>query len=142
MKTNEFKEKHKYALFKILTTYHKKYLENGSKLKLPETTIARTQEYLENNCILAKWFQNEYEKDREDSDSSNIKIIDLLDHFRNSETFENLSKQDRNKYGRNTFTEYIKTSLFFKKYYVERYNNIRNLIKGWHLKNNNEEIDM
>ena len=142
MKTNEFKEKHKYALFKILTTYHKKYLENGSKLKLPETTISRTQQYLETNCVLTSWFQNQYEQDLPDSNPTNLKLIDVLEHFKNSEIFENLSKQDRNKYGRNTFTEYIKTSLFFKKYYVERYNNIRNLIKGWHLKNNNEEIDM
>jgi hypothetical protein len=134
LKTNEFKEQHKYALFKILTTYHKKYLENGSKLKLPETTIARTQQYLESNSILTNWFQNEYEQDLPDSNPTNIKIIDLLDHFKNSETFENLSKQDKNKYGRNTFIEYIRNNLFFKKYYHERHDRLKNIIKGWHLK--------
>ena len=143
LKTSEFKGAHKYALFKILTTYHKKYLENGSKLKLPETTIARTQEYLENNCILTKWFQNEYEQDLPNSNINYVKVVDLLDYFRNSETFENLSKQNKTKYGRNTFTEYIKNSLFFKRFYIERYNNSRNLIKGWHLQNDiEEEIDM
>ena len=89
---------------------------------------------------IIKWFKTEYEQDLPNNNPSNIKIIELLDHLKNSETFENFSKQDKNKYGRNTFIDYIRNNLFFKKYFHERHNGLRNIIRGWHLKT--EELNM
>lgn len=42
-----------------------------------------------------------------------------------------LSKHEKLKYNKSYFNNYIETNPFFKKYYVERLNNIRNIIQQW-----------
>ena len=60
-----------------------------------------------------------------------IKIKDIYNEFATSSYFCNLTKAEKKKYNKTFFTEYVQTNIFFRKYYVERKNNIRNLISQW-----------
>jgi phage/plasmid-associated DNA primase len=136
-KTKEFQEQHKFALFKILTEYHYKYyFENNSVLKMPNSIVTRTNKYLENSCDLVSWFQFEYRQDEDVTPSSYIKISDIYQHFITSESYISLSKSEKQKYQKLKFFEFIKTNIFFKKYYIDRYNDIRNLLVGWYRQDN------
>lgn len=67
-KTKEFKETHKFALFTILTKYHKYfYHEQNSILQISYSIKIRTNLYLESSCDLVAWFQFEY-RQNESSD--------------------------------------------------------------------------
>ena len=55
------------------------------------------------------------------------------------EDFYNLSKNDKKKYNRPYFIEYMETNIFFKKFYADRHKNIRIVLKGWKKK---EECDV
>jgi hypothetical protein len=52
----------------------------------------------------------------------------------------NLSKTDKNKYNKKYFIEYFESNIFFNKYYSERYDNFRNVIRFWRIKTE-QEID-
>ena len=62
-------------------------------------------------------------------------IADIYKDFKGSEFYANLSKNDRAKYTKKYIIEYIENNIFFRKYYAERYNNFRNIVKGWRNKN-------
>jgi len=127
-KTKEFREQHKYALFKILTNYHKKLTrECHNNFVIPQSVAKRTQEYLEQSCDVVGWFKEFY---TEEADSY-IKIGDIYNEFRKSEFYINLNKTNKEKYTKHKFFDYMKTNIFFKRYYVDRYQDIRYYIKNW-----------
>jgi hypothetical protein len=128
-KTIEFQQKHKYALIKILLEEHKKYKKRNFVIDLPKSIKERTQNYLDLSCTIVKWFKETYEctKDKKDV----IKLKDLYSDFTESQYFYTLTKQERQKYNKSYITNYVETNPFFKKYYVERLNNIRSIIQQW-----------
>jgi len=128
-KTFEFQQSHKYALIKILMEQHKKYKKNGYVLKLPESISNRTMLYLEMSCNIVQWFKDHYQY-TEDKNCT-IKVKDLYDNFVNSEYFSNLSKADKRKYNKSFFIDYVRTNIFFRKYYCERTSNMKNFIRHW-----------
>jgi phage/plasmid-associated DNA primase len=131
-KTVQFQEKHRYALFKILSEHHRIfYHENGSNLKMPESIMRRTDQYLENSSDVVSWFQFEYKQNEPLEDISFLPIAQIHNDFKNSDTYCHLSKSEKDKYTKVKFFDFIKTNIFFKKYYVERYGQTRHLIKGW-----------
>jgi phage/plasmid-associated DNA primase len=140
-KTKEFQNKHKYALFKILIEEHKKYYKhNNNALTPPKSIVDRTQLYLEMSCNLVQWFKDNYEETYNNKDICKIK--DLYDEFYKSTFFYNLSKTEQKKYNKTYFTEYMKENIFFRKYYVDRYNNYRTVLRGWKKKNiDDSDID-
>jgi phage/plasmid-associated DNA primase len=136
-KTQEFQQKHKYALLYILIEEHKKLKKNNYKLVMPKTINDRTQTYLELSCNIVQWFKDTYEFT---DDSKKIsKIKDVYDKFTQSDYFSNLSKADKRKYSKSYFTDYIQNNIFFKKYYVERTATVKNFIKNWIIKIGNDE---
>jgi phage/plasmid-associated DNA primase len=129
-KTREFQEKHKYALLKILMQEHSKYYKlNKSQFKLPQSIIDRSRQYLEMSCNIVEWFKDNY--DETNDLTQYISIKDVYDLFKASEFYCNLSKSDKTKYTKKYISEYISSNIFFRRYYAERYNNIRSVIKGW-----------
>lgn len=134
-KTEEFQQKHKYALIKILINEHKKYIDNGSIITLPESIKERTKTYLELSCNILQWFKDNYEETEE---KNIIKIKDIYELFCGSEYFFNLSKFERRKYNKNYFVNYFETNIFLRKYYKERHNNTRNVILCWKKKEEEE----
>lgn len=128
-KTKDFQHKHKFALIRILLDEHKKYRVNNRCLHIPKNTSDRTQSYLEMSCNIVQWFKENYEYT---GNTDNVqKVKDIFEHFSNSNYYANLSKLEKRKYNKSYFSEYFETNIFFRKYYHERSNNIRNIIKGW-----------
>jgi hypothetical protein len=132
-KTKEFREQHKFALFTILTKYHKQfYHEQNSILQISDSIKIRTNLYLERSCDLVAWFQFEYRQDEiNDKEISYLRISELHEDFIKSDTYQFINKKEHINYTRNRFFDKIKNNIFFKKYYVERYNGMRHLLKGW-----------
>lgn len=129
-KTREFQEKHKYALLKILMQEHYKYYKvNKSTFNLPQSIINRSRQYLEMSCNIVEWFKDNYEETSDLTQYTAIK--DIYDLFKTSDFYSNLSKADRAKYTKKYINDYISTNIFFRRYYAERYNNIRSVVKGW-----------
>jgi phage/plasmid-associated DNA primase len=141
-KTAEFKEKYKFALLKILMNEYKKYKNNDYKLTIPKLIQERTRMYLELSNNIVQWFKDNYKITKIQTDYCKIK--DLYDDFTKSNYFVNLSKNDKRKYNKSYFSEYITTNDFFKKYYHARFyskqtGEIYSIINEW--KKINEEID-
>ena len=116
-------------MIKILLNEHKKYKKNNYCLDVPKTVTERTQTYLEMSCNIVQWFKDNYKYTGNNTDISKIK--DVYEEFSQSSYFFNLSKMEKRKYNKTFFTNYIQENIFFRKYYVERHNNIRNNIKEW-----------
>ena len=127
-KTAEFQEKHKYALIQILIEEHKKFINNGSVFILPKTIVDRTNLYLELSCNILQWFKTNFQ---ETKDKNILKIKDIYETFCLSDYYNNLSKFERRKYNKNYFIEYFETNIFLRKFYKNRFDNIRNIILYW-----------
>ena len=127
-KTKDFQNQHKYALFKILIGEHNKfYKQYSSILNMPKSIIDRTNNYLELSCDIVQWFKENYEE----STNEYIKIQDIYDTLKQSQYFIDMTKIEKAKYTRTYFFEYITCNIFFRKYYNERYQNIRHVLKNW-----------
>jgi len=134
-KTKEFQEQHKFALIKILMDTYKKYKHMSGELILPASVIERGTRYLELSCNIVQWFRDNYE---ETGNTEFVCVKDAYDLFIGSDFMNSLSRQERAKYTKKYFVEYIQNNIFFRKYYADRYNAIRTVIKGWRLKTNTE----
>ncbi len=138
-KSNEFQHKYKYALIKILIEEHKKYKKNNFIINLPKSISERTQNYLDLSYSIVKWFKETYEYTKNTKD--HIKIKDLYMDFTQSIYFSSLTKNEKTKYNKKYFSNYIETNTFFKKYYVERLDNIRSIVQQWkRIEDENDEI--
>ena len=127
-KSNTFQNEHKCALLKILFEKYKKYKENDYKFIIPEAIKQRTQLYLELSCNILGWFKDNY--DKTDNKTDIIKLKDLFSDFKESDYYDNLTKNDKRKYNYSFFDNYFSTNIFFKKYYfIGDNNHIPNHIK-------------
>jgi len=134
-KTKEFQEQHKFALIKILMNTYEKYKHMAGELILPPSVIERGARYLELSCNIVQWFRDNYE---ETGTTEFVSVKNAYELFTGSDFMNSLSRQERAKYTKKYFVEYIQNNIFFRKYYADRYNAIRTVIKGWRLKTNNE----
>ena len=134
-KTKEFQEKHKFALLKILMTTYQKYKHTNGSLILPPSIIDRSTRYLELSCNIVQWFRDNYE---EAQSTEYVSVKDAYELFISSDFMSGLARTERAKYTRKYFVEYIQNNIFFRKYYADRYNTIRTVIKGWKQKQNIE----
>jgi hypothetical protein len=130
-KTEEFKQKHKFAFMKILLEEHIKYSKNNNKILLPKSVENRRNLYLKLPQIIMQWFIDNYEK----TENKNfIKIKEIYKLFNKSENFSNLSNFDKKKCNTNYFEIFFKTNEILKKNYKIRYNNVRGVILQWNIK--------
>ncbi len=136
-KSAEFQEKYKFALIKILLEQYKIFKKNNYVLNPPKSIKERTQLYLEMSCNIVQWFKDNYNLTNNKTDF--IQVKDIYADFVLSDYYVNLSRSERRKYNKTYFLEYFQTNIFFRKYFVERYNNIRSLLKEWKKKENDIE---
>ena len=134
-KTKSFQQKHKFALLKILMNTYQKNKHTNGILVLPPSVIERSARYLELSCNIVQWFRDNYE---EGTSSEYVSIKDAYELFIGSDFISGLSRQERVKYTRKYFVEYIQNNIFFRKYYADRFNDVRTVIKGWKQKQNTE----
>lgn len=135
-KTIEFQDKHKFALLKILFEQYEIYKNNNYTFNIPQSIKDRTQLYLEMSCNIVQWFKDNYTLTNEKDDY--IQVKDIYSKFTQSDYYLNLSRNEKRKYNKTYFLEYFQTNIFFRKYFLERYNNIRSVIKSWKEKINDE----
>lgn len=134
-KTKTFQQKHKFALLKILMNTYQNNKHTNGILVLPPSVIERSARYLELSCNIVQWFRDNYE---EATASEYVSVKDAYELFISSDFISGLARTERVKYTRKYFVEYIQSNIFFRKYYADRYNTIRTVIKGWKLKLNIE----
>lgn len=135
-KTKEFQKKYKFALLKILFTSYKEYRENNYNFIIPQTIKERTKTYLELSCNILDWFKEKFLKTKKKEDY--VQVKDIYNEFLNSIYYVNLSRNERKKYNKSYFQNFFSTNLFFRNDFAERYNNIRNVVKGWKVKDEEE----
>ena len=128
-KTTEFQDKYKYALFKIIIDRHKIYYnQNHSVIKLAPSIVSRTQSYLESCCDIVGWFKDTYTEDN----TKYSTMGDIYENFKTSQIYLEMSRNKKENYSKIKFFELLRTNIFFKRYYLERYNGYYSIIKGWH----------
>jgi phage/plasmid-associated DNA primase len=128
-KTNEFKNKYKQALFRLIAK-HK--FENI----LPQQIIKRNLEYMQNSDIIFEFIDELAVKTDNKKDS--IKMCLLYDAFKESQFYENLTKIEKKNYTYKQFNLQISSNLFFKKYVNTDKSNV--MILSYHQLKNNENI--
>lgn len=102
-KTEYFQNKHKYALLKILMNAYKRYKNEDSTLKMPESIKKRTEQYLEMSCNLLQWFKDNYEL----SENDTISFKNMYDLFKQSDFYVNADRNEKRKFTKNKFYEYF-----------------------------------
>jgi len=107
-KTTEFQKNHKIALFKYLLD------EAPKEIYIPDVVKECSKEYVCDSDEFLVWFNENYEKGEE---TDIIKLKDLYDNFKSSETYNNLSKEMKRKYNKKKMIDNISSNIVLKKYY-------------------------
>ena len=133
-KSDEFKKKYKFALFKLLTTYISNFHTKHKKcvcdyFPTPDSIVARSKEYIKSSDEIREWFDTVYET-VDVKDKSKKEIIeeglyvtmkDVFKEFQISDYYSNLSKADKRTKNYKYFNEYASSNINFKVYYYNRY---------------------
>jgi len=107
--TEEFKNKHRCALFKYL-------IENAeTKIYNPECVQNDTKKYMEDNDNVYNWVLESYEMTTNKEDV--VKIKDMYEEYKKSDEYQNAYKKDRKTL--KTFSVEIMTHKRLKSKYVE-----------------------
>lgn len=132
--TEEFKEKYKYALIKIILDAYKQYEKQHFNFILPESVKKNTTEYLEMSCQILEWMNDIYDKTNNKADVIELKI--LFDEFKNSDYYFHLSKSDQRKYNYHYFINYFEENhpKYYRKEMRTDNKHYGNIILGWKLK--------
>ena len=128
-KTDDFRKKYRFALLKILMNTYKEYKKDNYIFSVPKSINQRTTQYLEMSCNIIQWFKENYKHTGEKTDI--CKMRDLYDDFSASNYFVNLTKNEKRKYNKSYFCEYVSGNSFLGKYYKITFNNIKNCLVGW-----------
>ena len=115
--TDEFRDKYKYALFKIVMSYYK----NGLDIEtiIPDSIKRRTAEYMESNDELLQWIKEDYDYTGNDADI--IRLTDLYNDYKRSDAYRNLSRDEKRKKSKNKFKDCLFSIKTIKKCYTDRY---------------------
>lgn len=120
------------SFFDYIVKYAEKTLYISKEVK------SQTREYLLDNDDMFSWFNTAYVKTE---DESILSVKDILKEYKLSDFYYNLSKNDKRKNNEKNFKDKIMTNIELKKYYKDRYKNLRSVIIGWKLKPPEISID-
>lgn len=120
-KEDTWKEKHRYALFHILTGYYQLWLKSNKNIDnfIPKSVRERTQEYLKNSNELFSWFDENYEK-VDEKELELVKISDVYRYFTHSELYLNFTKKEKRSLNLKEFTKQLTGNIFLSKHYKDR----------------------
>ncbi len=141
-KNNEFKLKHRNAIFKILLEYWKNYLKENENINkfIPKSIEERTTKYLQTNDEIYEWFITKYRKIENNTKIIQVSEVYLL--FLQSDIYFNYSKKEKRELTKSVFIDKISENVYLRKDYkeverrkeiVEQYNvlKIRNILIGY-----------
>ena len=140
-KSQEFKDKGKFALFRYLINWIKKYEEEHEKSVCEafadcEEVKERTSKYIETCDEKYEWFITGYEKG-EDKDF--VLVKEVYERFKISEIWENMTKKEKRKNTYKVFCDYLQQSVNFKIYYKDRHKEHRRVLLTFKEKENKEK---
>ena len=118
-KTAEFRDTYKCALFVILIEYMKEYMEQKENIDyfICESVKKRTNAYLEGCDEILSFFHEHYER----GDAQDVVCVkDIMELFRESDIYINMSKAEKRNMNAKKFKEEISKNMILKKYYKER----------------------
>jgi phage/plasmid-associated DNA primase len=126
----DFQNIHRCALFDYLVQHGEKDLYVAKCVK------DRTRDYLLDNDELFSWFIENYEKETDEI----LKVKDILQEYKSSELYSNMSKAQKRLCNDKNFRQMIETNIELRKYFVDRKkidgNTHRSILIGWTKKKN------
>lgn len=120
-KEEKFRNKHKFALLKILFEHNKNHYTK--ELKIPDKIKKRTMEYMESSVEIFEWFMETFEKTNEEIYVTFQEINDVL---KNSEFYNNLSKFEKRKLTKEKIVTLFKENPVYKKNFADEINTHKN----------------
>lgn len=109
-KSNEFKNEFKQVFFNILIKYYKAYNKNNKQLPCSDCIDKRTREYFENSDLLNQWISEAYME----CPDKRIKLKDVFNNFKSSETYNNLDRKFKAQYNYKNFILKLKSNIFLR----------------------------
>lgn len=134
-KSIEFKEKHKYALIRILLDMYSIYVENGSKLVIPDFIKNRADDFLQNSSGIMGWFKECYEEVKDSDEIIFSELSVLYSNFQLSDFYKNMDRKEKQCFNKNKFYSFFRDNCFLKdNYRFEKMINkvkYKNIILNW-----------
>lgn len=103
-------------LHKLLKIYKDSYVENvGINFSIPEDIRKRTEQFIENQNLFQKVFNDLYVKvniipnDKEDLKNKSIKIREVWENMLSAQEYKALTYREKRQYGRDEFYKWIET---------------------------------
>lgn len=109
---DEFREKYKYALVKILFEHNKNHYKKN--LVIPESVKKRTLKYIESSVEILEWFNQTYEKIENYNINNYVKISDINIELKNSEYYNSLDKKEKRNLTREKIVKLFRENPIFK----------------------------
>ena len=135
-KSDDFKENHKFALFKILS-------ESKKNIYIPKNIKERSEKYLLNNDEFYNFLNDNYEFTENPKEF--IKVSDMFTEYKHQESYINLSKEEKRELNKTKFISIIQTNPKTKKYFFERKKldgrNCRNILTNYRQKQYKNEFE-
>ena len=126
-KTDTFKDTYKQALFNILIKYYKKYFDNNSTFNIPDSIDKRTKQYMSDSDEIYNFINDILIKT--DNNKDCIKVKDLFNDFKISQTYVNMTKEEKRNYTYSKFCSKLESNIFLGKYLTTNKDKIKILIK-------------
>jgi phage/plasmid-associated DNA primase len=118
--TDEFRHKHKQALFEILRIKFAKYVSNGFKFSpTPSACKSKTRDYLAISDDIFEWVKETYQETAAD-DVEPLYVADMYERFKSSDCFRRMSKTEQRHYNKSNFETKVRSNLFLSKDFVDR----------------------
>jgi len=133
LKTNEFKRKYKFALFRYLMEWGKKNWTGN--IYVAERCVQASRKYINSNDELKNWLENNYIITERRSDM--MKFCDIYNDFKNYIEYDRLSVEERKRWRRKAFKE----SLDMTEYSIESDKNTQGNTLTYYFIEKREEVE-
>jgi phage/plasmid-associated DNA primase len=138
-KTKDWKESHRDAFLQILIASYKKLQMTDHELKIPAVVAKRTLNYLNQSFPILELFNDYYVKT--DNKKDILKLKDVYEKLKNTDTFYNFTKEQKRKYNLKNFYAFFETHRSFRGDYVDRYKNMTNFLRGYKIMGDDTAVD-
>ena len=139
LKTNEWKEAHRDAFLQILIEAYKSLQANNHTLYIPQNVKDRTNIYLNESLPIIEIFNEKYVKTGNNNDI--IKLKEVFNYLKTSNSYYDLPKASQRKCTYNSMCDIMKRNMVFRSAYKERHNDLRSVLLGYKLIEE-EEVDV
>lgn len=147
VKTREWKTKHRFAMFAMLSAYAIKYYENNEMIDsfIPPEIKELSREYVFGSDEVFSWFKSSWRYTGKENDV--IKVQDAVSSFRSTEIYKTMDREEKKQINREFIKASLDNDLKLSKSYHERFRKrldtgkqveIRNCWSGWVIDDENQ----